>query len=146
MQNIYRGANAIILLFDVCNSNSVASIPDWCHEIKQYADDGAVVYLVGTKIDESSLRILTCTQGKLMAEKLGLLYWELSAKTGMEVDGLFFNIVSDHVLLQERLSEATTTSTSSSFRSSLRFSNYGMTNNNNDGETKPGLFSCCAIS
>lgn len=101
-QSIYRGSNAIILLFDVTVADALDPLGEWLHEILHYAPPEALIYLVGTKIDIPN-RQVSSDDGRKAAERLRLEYWELSSKTGEYLDELFFKIISD---LQERTVEA----------------------------------------
>eukprot|EP00602_Paraphysomonas_sp_CaronLab_P011511 CAMPEP_0185040448 /NCGR_PEP_ID=MMETSP1103-20130426/38507_1 /TAXON_ID=36769 /ORGANISM="Paraphysomonas bandaiensis, Strain Caron Lab Isolate" /LENGTH=229 /DNA_ID=CAMNT_0027579749 /DNA_START=52 /DNA_END=741 /DNA_ORIENTATION=+ len=94
MTSIYKGSNAVILLFDVTNSESLRSIPDWLHEISGYAPAGVSVYLVGTKIDDEHREVST-GEGEYVADKHALQYFEVSSKTGAGVDSIFNKIVHD---------------------------------------------------
>jgi GTPase SAR1 family protein len=93
-QSIYRGANAIILLYDVTNPSTIDSASDWINEILHYVNQEVLIYLVGSKIDLKERKI-SLEQGKQLAAKLKLEYWELSSKTGEHVDELFYRIVTD---------------------------------------------------
>jgi GTPase SAR1 family protein len=96
MKSVYKGTNAVILLYDVCNSDSVAAVGDWVQEIREFASGEALIYLVGTKIDESGLRVSTFRQGENIARNLEVNYWELSSKSGQDVDTLFYKIVANY--------------------------------------------------
>ena len=93
MSSIYKGAHGIILLYDVTSPSTLESTEDWLKEIKTYAKADVVVYLVGTKTDLD--RNVSIESGKQMAEKLGIKYYEVSSKTGENVDSLFCKIVND---------------------------------------------------
>jgi small GTP-binding protein len=94
MMSIYKGSNAVILLFDVTNISTLESIPDWLNEVKEYAPATTEVYLVGTKIDLPSRRVSE-SEGRDVATRHGLKYFEVSSKTGEKVDALFNTIVAD---------------------------------------------------
>lgn len=49
---------------------------------------GEKVILVGNKIDLDSLREVTAKDGRALADELGYLFAETSAKTGQGVDGV----------------------------------------------------------
>ena len=49
--------------------------------------------LVGNKIDLKEEREVSEEQGRKRAEELGLLYFEVSAKTGDELEELFSNVM-----------------------------------------------------
>lgn len=93
MSSIYKGAHGVILLYDVTNPDTLFSGPDWFKEIKSYASEKIVIYLVGTKTDVD--RKVSVEQGQAMAVQLGVKYFEVSSKTGGNVDSLFCKIIND---------------------------------------------------
>lgn len=63
--------------------------------LKLYSDnkvaDGYSI-LVGNKID-LSYRVVTSAEGKTVADALKVDYFEISAKTGQNVEQLFFHLI-----------------------------------------------------
>lgn len=49
----YRGANGIILCYDVTNSESFDHIVDWINEVNKYAPEKVCMLLVGNKSDRA---------------------------------------------------------------------------------------------
>ena len=49
--------------------------------------------LIGNKIDLSGQREVSEEEGKIKAKELGVIYYEVSAKTGVNLEELFSNIV-----------------------------------------------------
>ncbi|KAJ1997862.1 hypothetical protein GGI04_005244, partial [Coemansia thaxteri] len=51
-QMYYRGANAVVLVYDITNEDSFRDIDAWVQELKQNIDiDSTVLLLVGNKLD-----------------------------------------------------------------------------------------------
>lgn len=94
MTSIYRGAHGVVLLYDVMDPESLVAAPDWLKEIMTYSTKQVVVYLVGTKTDIPHRRV-SIVQGQGMAKQMGVKYFEVSSKTGENVDSLFCKIVND---------------------------------------------------
>lgn len=145
MNSVYKGSNAIILLFDVTNRDSFDSVEDWLLEIRQYAENDVMVYIVGTKIDLPN-RAVSQAEGKDLAERLGVDYWELSSKTSDNVDGLFFKIVAnqqdkDQSLLSSSIDNSSRyASTLSASGADVRASFIDRKDDNQS------IFPCCIIS
>lgn len=51
ISSYYKGAQGIILLFDSTNIKTFYSLKHWMKEIKQFASDSAIKYLVSNKTD-----------------------------------------------------------------------------------------------
>ena len=65
--------------------------------IKQGADKLPIV-ICGNKCDLSDQRQVETSEGQSIADSLGYVFIETSAKTGMNVDELFFNSVRAYYL------------------------------------------------
>lgn len=81
----YAMASAIIVVFDVNDSQSYISLKNWFTAIHNYAKKDVVKVLVGNKIDIRTTKL----EGLMLAEQEGAQYIETSAKTGENVDSLF---------------------------------------------------------
>lgn len=85
----YRGAQAVILAFDVSDRNSFNQLEFWLNEIRPHLDSEAVIVLAGLKIDAEKMRVVSKDEANLFAFTYQLDYWEVSSKTGYNVDALF---------------------------------------------------------
>lgn len=86
----YRGANGILLVFDVTNRDSFNKTRMWMSSIKEAMTDPVDVVLVGNKCDME--RAVSTQEGQEMAEEFGIPYFETSAKTGLNVESTFLQI------------------------------------------------------
>ncbi|KAI9646949.1 hypothetical protein NHQ30_004949 [Ciborinia camelliae] len=65
----YRGAHAVILVYDVTNRESFNSMGRWIEEAEGNAVDGCVFWAVGTKCDlGKGKRMVSEEEGKLLAD------------------------------------------------------------------------------
>lgn len=85
----YRDAQGIVLVYDVTNLDSFNNINNWYKEIKDNSPKDTVVILVANKTDLEKERKVSLEEGTELADKLGLDYIEVSAKTGDNVYLLF---------------------------------------------------------
>jgi len=86
----YRGANGIIIVYDVTDQNSFNNVPaGWAPEVEKNAPEGVVKLIVGTKSDLADNRVISFEQGKELAASCGALFMETSAKDGTGVDAAF---------------------------------------------------------
>ncbi|XP_022143972.1 ras-related protein RABC2a-like [Momordica charantia] len=87
----YRGAQGIILVYDVTRRESFINLSDiWANEVELYlTDQDCVKMLVGNKVDRESERAVSREDGIALANKLGSLFLECSAKTRENVEKCF---------------------------------------------------------
>jgi len=89
----YRGAMGFILMYDITNEESFNAVQDWVTQIKTYSWDNAQVVLVGNKCDMKNERVVGYDRGRLLAEHLGLEFFETSAKENVNVKQVFESLV-----------------------------------------------------
>jgi len=95
----YRGADAILLVYDCTNEQSLNNISEWLTEVNKYASESVPKILVGCKADLDSKRQVTAEQGQKKAAELGLEWIETSAKEATNVEEPFL-VISRTVLKQ----------------------------------------------
>ena len=94
-RNYYRGANGIILMYDVTDQKSFEHIRDWVEKIKEDAVEEIIIYLVGNKIDLNNKRIITNEEGKKLAAEYNIKYYETSVKNSIGVEEVFLSIIKE---------------------------------------------------
>jgi Ras-related protein Rab-1A len=97
----YRGADGIIMVFDVTSMESFDHVNDWLKEVNRYAAEGTVKLLVGNKSDRTADRVVTEQQAKDFAEELGIPYIETSAKSAKNVEEAFLTMAGE--LIRQRV-------------------------------------------
>ncbi|XP_024408984.1 ras-related protein Rab-26 isoform X3 [Desmodus rotundus] len=91
----YRDAHALLLLYDVTNKASFDNIQAWLAEIREYAQHGVVLMLLGNKVDSAQERVVKREDGEKLAKEYGLPFMETSAKMGLNVDLAFIAIAKE---------------------------------------------------
>lgn len=92
----YRGANGVIIVYDITNRKTFDQISDkWQKTLEQYASKNTKKILIGNKLDLVNKRTVTEEDGKLLADRLGIPFIEVSAKTGQNIKELFDLMVSE---------------------------------------------------
>ncbi|GBE85614.1 GTP-binding protein [Sparassis crispa] len=89
----YRGAQGIILVYDVANRESFDALPRWYSELETYVSPAVVKIIVGNKVDKEFSRQVTYTEGQHYAQRMNSLFIEASAKTAVGVREAFIEVV-----------------------------------------------------
>ena len=100
----YQNADSVLLLFDVTNEESFASVSNWMNDVKENSNrtitsDGnkesdIALYLIGNKIDKPD-RVITRDRAEELAKSLGMKYFEVSCKINMNVPEVMANLIMD---------------------------------------------------
>ena len=93
-KNYYKGANGIILIYDVTNVQSYENVKNWISQIRDEANPNVVIYLAGNKVDVSEQDKLVKTEdGQKIADEFKLPFYETSAKNGVNINKIFEDLV-----------------------------------------------------
>jgi small GTP-binding protein len=87
-----QAASAGVVCFDVTDEASFEEVGDWIRLFQENAEKDAILVLVGNKTDLVEERRVTEQAAKTWADGAGLVYFDVSAKTGENVDLLFAEI------------------------------------------------------
>ena len=85
----YKAANGFILIYDVNNEDSYINLNKWIEGIKKENKEAPII-IVANKIDDEGHR--TTKNGENFAKKRELLFYECSAKSGVNVENIFNEI------------------------------------------------------
>jgi small GTP-binding protein len=87
----YRGANVVLLVYDVTNEHSFVHVRSWLDRIQSvWKDDySPMVMLVGNKSDLVRDRVISREEGELFARRHDMMFAETSAKVGENVEDAF---------------------------------------------------------
>ena len=89
----YRGADAIVMVYDVTNQESIRHINDWMAEVNRYAAPDTCKLLIGNKCDLEQNRQVPYAEGQMLAKQFGLNYFECSAKSGVGINECFEELI-----------------------------------------------------
>ena len=88
MSSYYRGAHAVIFVFDVSNRQSFVSLEKWWRQYHAYGNtQRSIAIVVGNKCD--LMREVTIEEARAWAVHKGFMYEEVSAKDNANIDPAF---------------------------------------------------------
>ena len=95
----YRGADGIIMVYDVTNQESFNHVTDWLTEVNRYTSEGTCKLLVGNKSDRSD-RAVSAEEAREYAEKLNIPFLETSAKNADNVEKAFLTMAQELIKIR----------------------------------------------
>lgn len=101
----YRGAVGALLVYDISKKVTFENVERWLEELRNHAESGIVVMLVGNKSDLRHLRSVTTEEAMQLAEAHNLFFMETSANDGTGVEQAFRNILTEiyHLISQKSI-------------------------------------------
>ena len=91
----YKGADGIVLVYDVTDESSYEKIRDWMEQILSNTQQEEIgLVLLGNKCDMEP-RSVSEEMGKKMAEELKITYYETSALNGQGIKEAFEELTRD---------------------------------------------------
>ncbi|XP_062511966.1 ras-related protein Rab-13-like [Corticium candelabrum] len=88
----YRGANGILLVYDITQERSFDQLTTWLKSIEEEAPDTIEMGVVGNKCDLDDRREVSVQQGKMFADAHGLFCMEVSALENSNVEEAFMSL------------------------------------------------------
>ncbi|CAO1635634.1 unnamed protein product [Sympodiomycopsis kandeliae] len=90
----YRGAQGVIIVYDVTSRASFDSLTGWFNELETFSTSPDVIKcIVGNKVDKDLSRVVTTEEGQSFADQKDAIFVEASAKKGVGVQGAFDELV-----------------------------------------------------
>ena len=90
----YKNSDGILLFYDVTNEDSFKKIHNWINNIKSIGEinKNYTLFLIANKIDSCNKRKISKKEGKELADKYNIKYFECSSLKGINVYELFSEI------------------------------------------------------
>jgi len=104
----YRGADGIIMVYDVTSQESFDHVEEWLSEVDRYANENTAKLLLGNKADLVEEKQVTEENAQKFADKLGISFLETSAKTATNVDAAFLTMAKELIAAREKASASGT--------------------------------------
>ena len=80
-----------VVILHYSDRKSFEDTEKWIQQV-QHARDGVILSLVGNKSDLEEDRVIPIEEAQSKAENLNILYTEVSAKSGFQIENLFEQI------------------------------------------------------
>ena len=92
-KNYYKGSHGIILIYDVTNLQTFENVKTWVNQIREETTTNVVIYIAANKIDMETERKVMKQEGESLAQELGFPFMETSAKSGININETFEDLV-----------------------------------------------------
>jgi len=95
MRDLYmKNGQGFVLVYSIIAQSTFNDLPDLREQILRVKDkDEVPMVLVGNKCDLQDQRVITTDQGEDLAKKFGCAFLEASAKTRVNVDQIFHDLI-----------------------------------------------------
>ncbi|ODQ81143.1 hypothetical protein BABINDRAFT_160543 [Babjeviella inositovora NRRL Y-12698] len=88
----YRNANCAVVVYDITQLASLERAKNWIKELQRQANADITIALTGNKLDLEAEREVSTGEAQQYAIDNGLLFCEVSAKTGDGIRDVFYRI------------------------------------------------------
>lgn len=92
----YRGADGIILVFDMFKRETFLNLTSWLKEVEKHANNDVAIIVIGNKADriETETPEVTETDMEKFTNETGIRIFTASAKVGTNVENCFLDLTS----------------------------------------------------
>ena len=89
----YKNSVCALVVYDISSRDSFNNVSTWIEDCKNQSPKTIFMVLVGNKSDLNDKRQVNTEEGQELADKYGLQFYETSAKTGDNVEAIFFLMI-----------------------------------------------------
>ena len=91
----YKGAKGALVVYDITQESTFLKVEQFVKDLREKSDKNVYMILVGNKIDLEENRKISKEEGKILADKLKMGFFEVSAKNGTGIEDLFKNLIDN---------------------------------------------------
>ena len=91
IRTYYKNSVCAFVIYDISRRDSFNTVSTWIEDYKNQTPKTTSIILVGNKSDLNDRRQVNTEEGQELADKFGIQFYEASAKTGDNVDEIFYN-------------------------------------------------------
>jgi small GTP-binding protein len=100
-QQYYKGADGILLVYDVTERTSFEKVREWMKQIQQNTNKEKIgIILVGNKCDMDERQVST-EEGQSLSKEFGILFYETSAYKDININESFESLVNEIISKKE---------------------------------------------
>lgn len=89
----YRDAKAALIFYDITDRRTFeGKIDEWIKDVRTKSAEDVGIVIVGNKTDMADKREVSTDEGREFAERLGIPFFEVSAKDGTCIEELFTGV------------------------------------------------------
>ena len=85
----YRGAHAIVIVFDLTKRESYEHVQKWISDINRYAKENVLKFLIGNKADLINEKKVSYEEARALASQMKATYFNVSAKRNENINEFF---------------------------------------------------------
>ena len=91
----YKNTACAFVVYDISNRNSFNNVSTWIEDCRNNSSEKIFMVLIGNKSDLADKRQVSTEEGRELAEKYEMKFYETSAKTGENVNDIFNDSVDE---------------------------------------------------
>jgi small GTP-binding protein len=91
----YKNSVCALVVYDISSRDSFNNVTTWIEDCKNQSPKTIFMVLVGNKCDLNDKRQVTTEEGKDLADKNDMMFFETSAKDGINVEQIFLNSATE---------------------------------------------------
>ena len=91
----YKNTACAFVVYDISNRNSFNNVSTWIEDCRNQSPKTIFMVLIGNKSDLADKRQVSTEEGRELAEKYEMKFYETSAKTGENVNDIFNDSVDE---------------------------------------------------
>lgn len=89
-KNYFKNSSGIAIVYDISSRSSFEKVPNWIRQIKEFSNLSELsLVLIGNKNDLTDKRQVSTEEGIELAAKYNIIFSEVSAKTGDNIQSTF---------------------------------------------------------
>ena len=93
----YKSSVCALVVYDISKRDTFNNIGTWIEDCKNQSPKTIFFVLVGNKSDLEEQRQVNTEEGQELADKYGIPFYETSAKTGTNINEIFYNSAEEIV-------------------------------------------------